>query len=301
MGEMLAGDWGTTNLRLWRVDDEGRVLARRQFPHFGVSLIGADEARRRFVEEIRPAMDAVGLPAALCGMVGSNLGWAPAPYVDDPLDVAALVAGVARLEAGGPVTVVPGVRDRGFDGRGDVMRGEETQLFGWLALDPAANRGDWLVCHPGTHAKWMRVEAGRLMCFATAMTGEMYAVLGAHSILRWNGEGRAGPEFDDGVDAAGDGGALAARLFSARGRQVGLGAAAESTASFVSGLLIGAEVAATPALLGADALEQVVLIGEASLCALYARALERRGRRSRWIDGEAAALAGLRAAAAAGV
>lgn len=298
MGELLAADWGTTNLRVWRLEPDGRVLQRQEFPHFGVSQLASDEARRRFVDEIRPAMRGEGLPAALCGMVGSNLGWAPAPYVDDPLDLAQLTAAVTRLDAGGPAFVIPGVRDRGFDGRGDVMRGEETQLFGWLELEPGAKAGPRLVCHPGTHAKWMRVEEGRLIRFVTAMTGELYAVLGAHSILRWTSGGDLGEAFDEGVDAAGDGSALAARLFSARARVVGLGAAAETTASFVSGLLIGAEIAATPRLVGAsDEAEEVVLIGDPVLCRLYGRALDRRGRRHRWIDGEAAALAGLAAVA----
>ena len=288
---LLAGDWGTTNLRVWRLDAEGAVLEARQYPHLGVSRLAPAEAAQRFASDIRPLMGA-GLPAILCGMVGSTLGWAPAPYVETPVSLADLARNLTVADAGGPVQIVPGVRGRGF-GLGDVMRGEETQLFGWLSGHHTRSSGARLVCHPGTHAKWMRVEDGQLTAFATAMTGELYSVLGEHSVLKWQGHATLGAAFDDGLEAAGDGGALSARLFSARARVVAGGADEETTASFVSGLLIGAEVAATPELIGASAGEAVTVIGDPVLCELYTRAIERRGGRVEVVDGETAAVAGL--------
>lgn len=290
---LLACDWGTTNLRAWTLDAGGGIVGDRDFPGLGVSQIGAGEAERRFREEVRPALGAEGLPAILCGMVGSNLGWREAPYVDAPAGPDDLARRLMAVEGTDWVRIVPGVRFEGFNGRGDVMRGEETQAFGWLAADPARRQGRRVICHPGTHAKWMVLEEGRLVRFVTAMTGELFAVLKAHSVLKSEAPADDMDAFDEGCAAAGDGDALAARLFTARARVVGQGRPAESTPAYLSGLLIGAEVAALPRLLGCEGLAHVDLLGDPALCALYARALERRGVSSDLHDGEAAAVAGL--------
>lgn len=290
---LIACDWGTTNLRAWALDGCGGVLAAREFP-FGVGRLAPGEAPRRFRDDVLPALGGAGAPALLCGMVGSTLGWAPAPYAELP---AALEDLAARLlvvsDCDGLVRIVPGVRAPGFNGQGDVMRGEETQLFGWLAADASRATGRRLVCHPGTHAKWMQVEDGRLTAFVTAMTGELFGVLTQHSVLRTGAAADDPAAFDEGVAAAGDGDALSARLFTARSRVVGLGRSEASTASYLSGLLIGADVTATPRLLGATPDAPVALLGDRRLCALYARALQLHGIESETFDGETAVLAGL--------
>jgi 2-dehydro-3-deoxygalactonokinase len=125
------------------------------------------------------------------------------------------------------------------------------------------------------------------------MTGELFAVLSQHSVLKSDAPPDDMASFDAGVAAAGDGDALAARLFTARARVVGKGAPAETATSYLSGLLIGADVAATPRLLGETRLESVILLGDDRLCRLYARALGARGVASETFDGEAAAVAGL--------
>lgn len=289
---LLACDWGTTNLRAWTLDAEGQVVGDRDFP-LGVSKLGPGEAPRVFEGEVRPALEAQGLPAILCGMVGSNLGWTVAPYADCPTDLDDLARRLEPVDGPDWIRIVPGVRSAGFNGQGDVMRGEETQLFGWLALNPHRAGGRQVVCHPGTHAKWMLVEDGRLTAFVTAMTGELFAVLGRHSVLRSEAPPDDMAAFDEGVAAAGEGDALAARLFTARARVVGLGRPAESTPSYLSGLLIGAEAAAVPRLLGLSGAEPVALLGDPRLCGLYARVLARRGIATETFDGEAAAVAGL--------
>ncbi|RAK60944.1 2-dehydro-3-deoxygalactonokinase [Phenylobacterium hankyongense] len=290
---LLACDWGTTNLRAWTLDADGAVVAGREF-ELGVSKLGPGEAERQFREEVQPALGAQGLPAILCGMIGSNLGWTVAPYVDCPAGLPELAAALTPVEAtGGWVRIAPGMRSEGVTGATDVMRGEETQLMGWLAQNPARARGRQIVVHPGTHAKWMLVEDGRLVRFVTAMTGELFAVLGRHSVLKSDAPATDAGAFEEGLAAAGDGNALAARLFTARARVVGQGRAPESTPSYLSGLLIGAEVASVPALLGLSGNEPVALLGDPALCALYHRALDRRGVAYESFDGEAAAIAGL--------
>jgi 2-dehydro-3-deoxygalactonokinase len=290
---LLACDWGATNLRAWTLDAEGRVVAGRAFG-LGVSKLGPGEAGRRFQDEVRPALGAVGLPAVLCGMIGSNLGWVEASYLDCPVSMDDLVRGLAPAGPQTPwVRIVPGVRGEGLAGAGEVMRGEETQLFGWLVLNPYRVHGRHVVCHPGTHAKWMVIEDGRITRFVTVMTGELFAILGKHSVLKSEAPADDPDAFAEGVAAAGDGDALASRLFTARARVVGRGKAAESTASYLSGLLIGAEVASAPKLLGLEPGTPVVLLGEAALCERYARALEARDIAHEIFDGEAAAVAGL--------
>jgi 2-dehydro-3-deoxygalactonokinase len=288
---LIACDWGTTNLRAWTLDSAGSVVLRQEFP-LGVSQLAPGEAARRFEEEVRPALSGEGLPAILCGMVGSNLGWRRVPYAELPTDLEDLTGRLMAVDE--LVRIVPGVRSQGFDGRGDVMRGEETQLFGWLAGNPIWSRGRRLVCHPGTHTKWMVVEDGRLIAFVTAMTGELFAVLSRHSVLRSDAPPHDSDAFTEGLAAAGDGGALAARLFTVRARVVGAGRPPESTSSYLSGLLIGADVASTPGLLGGLA-ESVVLLGDERLCGLYRRAFQARGVSAVVFDGEAAAIAGLHA------
>lgn len=290
---LLACDWGTTNLRAWTLDEAGQVVADRDFP-LGVAGLQPGEAAQRFADEVQPALNAAGLPAILCGMVGSNLGWRVAPYADCPAGLQDVARAMIAVDSGGTwARIVPGVRGEGLAGQPDVMRGEETQVLGWVVQDAVRAHGRRVICHPGTHAKWVVVEDGRIVRFVTVMTGELFAVLRRHSVLKSEAEPNDAAAFDAGVAAAQDGGGLAARLFTARARVVGGGAPAESTPSYLSGLLIGAEAAAAPGLLGLGPDEPVALLGDAALCRWYARALSKRGVRHEIFDGEAAAVAGL--------
>jgi 2-dehydro-3-deoxygalactonokinase len=292
-GPFLAVDWGTTNVRAWRLDAGGAVLRKAEFP-LGVSQLGPGEAAARFESEVRPALGAQNLPALLCGMIGSTLGWANAPYLDCPVSLARLAAGLLEVAPG--VRIVPGLTCAGLVGP-DLMRGEETQVLGWQAADPARLHGRHLLCHPGTHAKWVRMENGAVTRFVTAMTGELYDVLGTHGVLRFGSppgeeEFDAGA-FDEGVAAAGDGGALASRLFGLRGLTVSGRLPTAAAPSWLSGLLIGAEVAALwPIIASADEI-MVHVVGAARLCDRYARVLTARGVGCEIADGEAAVLAGL--------
>lgn len=296
MSAFLACDWGTTNLRAWVVADDGRVLRRQEFAELGVSRLQPGEAAKRFVEEVRPAMQADDLPAILCGMAGSTLGWAVVPYEDAPTGLQQLAGRLMRVEAPGPaVRIVPGVKAQGVAGAPEVMRGEETQALGWLAEDPGRARGRWIVCHPGTHAKWIILEDGEIRSFVTAMTGELYDVLRKHSVLKAE-RGPVDPAaFALGLESAGDGDGLTTRLFTVRTRVVADGLDPRSAGSYLSGLLIGSEVASAPRLLGVTDAAPVALVGDPALCALYETALGRRGHAVTRHDGDEAALSGLSA------
>ena len=289
----LAVDWGTTNCRAWVVGADGKPTAHKEFA-LGVSRLGPGEAAQRFADTVRPALGAQDLPAYLCGMIGSNLGWEMVPYCDCPADLAEVRAALHWVKTDGPpVWIVPGLRGARPDGGVDVMRGEETHVLGWAAAEPSRRQGEHLICHPGTHAKWVRLVDGRIESFVSAMTGELFAILSKHSVLQVREAPDDEAAFDEGLKAAGDGGALASRLFTARSRVVGGGASPESVKSYLSGLLIGAEAAGVPPLLGIGAKAKVAIIGDVALAARYRRALAGRGFEVTVHDGEDAVLDGL--------
>jgi 2-dehydro-3-deoxygalactonokinase len=292
--DFLAADWGTSNLRAWRLGADGSVKDVLRLP-WGVAELKPGEAARRLDQELRPMLAAEGLPAILCGMIGSAMGIAEAPYADCPTGAEDIAA---RLLQVGPRTfIVPGLRCLRPDGYPDVIRGEETKVLGWLRLDPVRLRGDHVLCLPGTHGKWVLVRDGRIHQFLTCMSGELYAVLSEKSVLRPGAPPSDPAAFEEGLKYGAAEGPLASRLFTVRARRVGPdpGQRLEGgkAASFLSGLLIGDEVSRLPQLLGLAAGSSIGLMGERGLCDLYAPALAHRGLRVAEVDAEQAVIAGL--------
>ena len=220
-------------------------------------------------------------------MIGSNRGWREVPYVPAPATLAQVAAAVAWVEDG--VGIVPGVSF--VDGvAADVMRGEEVQLLGACAR--AAVDCDGLVCHPGTHTKWVEMEGGAIARFRTVMTGDVFAALAHKSILSdlLKGDAPVDDSFMAGVDHALANTDLTAELFTARARVVLGQAAAAHAASYVSGLLIGSDVKTGLGRLRADV---VPVLGAPALTARFAAALTRAGRAAVEHDGDAAFIAGM--------
>jgi 2-dehydro-3-deoxygalactonokinase len=282
----IAVDWGTTNRRAWRVEAGGQVSASFE-DDLGLLAVPAGG----FPSAAAGIRQRLGdHPMMLAGMVGSNRGWHEAPYVPCPAGADALAKAIAWIEPG-RTGIVPGVSQRGEAGA-DVMRGEEVQVLGATALGQTTPDG--LVCHPGTHAKWIRLQAGRIAHFRTMMTGELFNLIKTHSILAPQLQGPVAPDesFLAGVTAAFAGEDVLSGLFRVRARYL-LGEGVGEPASFASGLLIGSDVRA--ALAGdAVAATEVILIGRPDLCALYEAALASRGASTRRVDGAHAFLAGIR-------
>jgi 2-dehydro-3-deoxygalactonokinase len=285
----LAVDWGTSNVRAWRIGASGAPETSGEWP-LGVGRLSPGEAPAVFENIIRPTLDGADIPALLCGMIGSTLGWREAPYRTCPATADDLLDALIRVTS--DVAIVPGLRATGVTSAPEVMRGEETQLIGWRALHPEAEPA--IICLPGTHSKWAQMQGAQIARFQTAMTGELYELLATKSILRANTTEEDGDAFLAGVEAAGDGGALSTRLFSARTRIVAAGADPRGAASYLSGLLIGAEIAAmiqSFAHTGAP----IALVGAPSLTNRYSRALKHRGFASVEEDGARAVISGLSA------
>ena len=302
----IAGDWGTSRLRLSLCRGE-RVIETRQGPGIGALREPAAEALKPLIagwrEEHGP------LPLVLCGMAGSRNGWRETPYLPCPADLHTLGQAALRFEAdGAPVAIAPGLSCRSRLGSPEVMRGEETQVAGALALHPALGAGRHLVCLPGTHTKWVQLDDGHISDFLTALTGELFALLRDGSTLlrvaRVNTDGepqsaRAGSAdtrdgFESGFAAAAASGtsSLLHGLFAVRSRQLLDGRSRDWALGYLSGLMIGADVHGAIPLFSARA--EAVLIGDGVLNELYTQALRREGIAASCLDGEQCALAGLR-------
>jgi len=279
-GDFLAIDWGTTNRRVYLMNAGGAVLDTARDDH-GIKGVAAGG----WSDELAGIRARFGnLPAIAAGMVGSTRGWIDVPYVKAPAGVAELAAALGRVD-GEDFAIVPGVACDGD--RPDVMRGEEVQVLGAVlaGLAPA----DALFCQPGTHNKWITLEAGRIARFTTALTGELFALLRDHSILAemMTGDVGDGPAFRAGLADAGDGDILS-RLFGVRA-SVLLGKRPRADgAAYTSGLLIGGDVAARQV-----AGRRVHILSDPKLGPLYATAIAQFGGTATIIDGQAAFLTGI--------
>jgi 2-dehydro-3-deoxygalactonokinase len=293
---LIALDWGTTSLRAYLYDATGEVLATRASTAGIMNLplsaeqggfdAAFDDACRAWLEQ------APAVPVIAAGMVGSAQGWVEAPYVDAPANANALVAGIVRVKAacGATLHIVPGVLQRGD--LPNVMRGEETQIFGALGQEAgqktdAVDSGKRaLIGLPGTHAKWVVVQAGRIERFHTFMTGEVFAALREHTIL---GRTMVTPDRPDadaflrGVKIARDKGqaGMLATVFSTRTLGLTGQLSREQQPDYLSGLLIGHELAGFEAVLmqqqNSLAGQHLRLIGNEALCERYRVALAQFG------------------------
>jgi 2-dehydro-3-deoxygalactonokinase len=303
----IAGDWGTSHLRLSLCDAAGHVLESRSGP--GAADVmdsdhGRDGGRERAFAQAFGSLAAHWdgcygkLPAVLCGMVGSSIGWTEAPYVACPAPPEQIVDACVTLREG-RVHIVPGLSCRNRLDAPDFMRGEETQILGALQLMPALRNGTRLLCLPGTHTKWVAVQDGVVREFLTAPTGEMFAVLCKHSVLVRKPASSADAvdahAFQQGLAQFGEfpHAQLLHRLFECRSRQLAGELEAAAAEGFLSGLLVASDVHGALRLLPDGTQAPVYLIGSAQLTRLYALALDAHGRGSIEVDGTAASLAGL--------
>jgi 2-dehydro-3-deoxygalactonokinase len=292
----IVGDWGTSRLRLYLCDAANNVLETRA----GAGAAAARGEHERVLDaEINAWQGATGpMPVVLCGMVGSSIGWVQVPYLPAPVDPAALAQGCIALRGGG-VRIVPGVSCRNRFAAPDVMRGEETQILGAMRLDPELRRGVRLVCLPGTHTKWVVLKDGAITEFLTAPAGEVFELLSTHSVMVRDGAEER--RLNDAAFAAGlarvaelPGVELLHRIFEVRSRRLMAEMPAEDAPGFMSGLLIGSDVAGAARVFAAEiGAAPVCLIGAPELVRAYSTALRAFGVTARIVDGGAASLAGL--------
>lgn len=297
---MVGINWGSSNFRAWQIGADGSVLDRVAMPR-GVALLDRD-GMRACIDELVTRWGPLG-DCWASGMIGSNIGWAEAGYCEAPSSVADLAArSLDEMIGDTSVRVIPGLACTGPHGGPDVMRGEEVELYGYLALS-GAGAGDHFIVLPGTHSKWVHYRDGRIADFFTAMGGEVFDRMTNQGLLSsiTEGSGATGAAFDGGCDRARISGlGLGTLLFETRARAVRAGLGKQNAASHLRGVLIGSEVADAlrlyPALRGA----QVTLIGNPGLSAMFARALSSLEIGVEIVESEPCCVAGYRALAHAG-
>lgn len=280
----IAVDWGTTNRRAYLIGGEGRLLDEME-DDLGILKV----APGGFAGEVAAIKERFGdRPVLLAGMIGSDRGWIEAPYTPCPAGIASLATAINWVEPG-EIGIVPGVRTD--DARPDVMRGEEVQALGAVAAGLAPP--DALICHPGTHAKWIVMAEGRIESFRTMMTGELFSLLKTHSILapQLQEDIAVNAAFKAGAAEGLQDGDLLSDLFTIRARHA-LHQGDGDGASYASGLLIGSDVRCGLRLHRGG---PVALVGRPELCTLYARALEQVGHKAIEVDGAVAFRAGIHA------
>ncbi|WP_127143787.1 2-dehydro-3-deoxygalactonokinase [Pelagibacterium montanilacus] len=293
--DWIAADWGTSHLRVYGIDGAGAVMAEAASDR-GMGVLSTDQFEAALLDLVSPWLSPDRtIEIYACGMVGARQGWTEAPYGPVPGHPIAAPGPVRAPTTDSRIAVhiVPGLAQAA---PADVMRGEETQIAGLLAAEPGF---DGALCLPGTHSKWARLSGGTIGRFTTFMTGELFALLSRQSVLRHS---MAGEEIDPEAFASGfgagfaDPGLLTGQLFGLRAASLLEGLAPAAARGRLSGLLIGAELAAARPYWQAGA---VGLIGETGLAALYARGLEHAGIAPRILEARTLTLAGLAAVRAA--
>lgn len=281
----IAVDWGTSNLRAYAMQG-ATVIARATSDHGmgGLAREGFEPALRVLVHDW---LQHGPVSVVACGMVGARQGWIEAPYREVPCTPMALQLTLAPTQEALTVHIVPGLSQAQPC---DVMRGEETQIAGFLSLNP---QWDGVLCLPGTHTKWVHLSAGEVVSFQTFMTGEMFALLAQASVLRHSvaGEGWDDTAFETAAsEAISRPERLAARLFALRATDLLQGRDGTQTRAALSGYLIGAELAAAkPYWLG----QNLAILGMGTLARAYQGALALQGATAMLVDSERATIAGL--------
>lgn len=289
-GAFVGVNWGSTNFRAYLIDASGAVIDEYAAP---AGVVGLDRnAMASRMNQLVAHWPGRG-PIYASGMIGSNVGWMQVPYVEAPAGAADLAKAAVEARIGdASLHIVPGIAcTRSFDGAPDVLRGEEVELMGLAAMRPT----DGWVALPGTHTKWARLERGRVIEFFTSMSGEIFDRLTEKGLLASIVEREAsdGPEFLRGV-AAGRARrlSLGTTLFGARAQVMRSALSKSDAASYIRGLLIGAEIADASAVYPTLGGAVIPLIGNGPLCRLYASALRTAGLASELIDSRDACLRG---------
>ena len=282
----IAIDWGSTNLRAWLCQGEQCLESRQSAA--GVTRLNGKSPEAVLAEVTRNWRDSA-TPVVMAGMVGSNVGWKIAPYLPVPAHFSAI--GEQLTSVGDNIWIIPGLCVSRDDNH-NVMRGEETQLLGARTLSPSS-----VYVMPGTHCKWVQADAEQIHDFRTVMTGELHHLLLAHSLV---GAGLPEQAPSAAAFSAGLARGIASpdvlpQLFEVRASHVLGNLPREQVSEFLSGLLIGAEVASMRAFVGRE--QAVTIVAGAALTSRYEQAFRAIGREVSTVSGDTAFQAGIRSIA----
>ena len=287
--DLIGIDWGTSRIRAHRIGDDGRLLESRE-QDLGLDAVQKD----KFDAVLRSLVSGWSgkLPVLMCGMIGSRNGWNEAPYCRCPISIGDLSQSVISVDSAcGDVWIIGGAHTVDAQDHHDVMRGEETLMFGLARLE-----GGKLVVAPGTHSKWALMEDATIKHFRTYMTGELYALLKQHSTLGWLMRETQRVDSDQAAFMEGVQDAIADPeilhgLFNVRTSALFRPEKSRTLSSYLSGLLIGAEVSGAAK---SQSSEAAFVIAAPRLAELYCLALSAVGFRDvQVVDANVAAARGL--------
>ena len=295
----ILGDWGTSNLRLYLCGMDGSILGEKTGP--GIAEV-REKAGDIFLSIIEDWTNEHGpMQATLSGMVGANIGWREIPYLECPLAISEVSHKLESFRAEDhQITIIPGMRAINPLGAPDVMRGEETQIFGAMQLLPQLREGDHLFCLPGTHTKWVKTKNGRLETFLTAVSGELFGLFHSHSVLldkTSTPPSEITPAFEAGLSRTRtlNETALLHLFFEVRSQQLTGALSAEEAVAYLSGLITGRDVSGALATFGEAAISSCILVGADMLTNLYNAAFKLHNISVETLSGQAASIAGLKA------
>lgn len=191
-------DCGTTNSRLQIVDEKGVVLGRAA-AKIGVkdtATSGSKRALREGLEGLyRAAREEAG-PGAVdfilsSGMITSELGILELPHLPAPVGLSDLARGLTKVEGESRLDFEPdlylvrGVKNSPDPAPGspisavralDFMRGEETQVLGFLELYGSGI--PTTVVNLSSHTKYISVDgSGRIRGSVTTLSGQVYEAI----------------------------------------------------------------------------------------------------------------------------
>ena len=273
---LIGVDWGSTRFRAYLLDEAGKLIDSvtsnrgifsRKHKTYEEILFRNCERWLRWMPEI---------PVLMAGMIGSRNGWIETGYLSCPVSVRSLGANIVQVQdiCSHHAYIVPGISYLASPRMPDVIRGEETQIFGVLDRPAVKNL---IACVPGTHSKWIQVENNKITRFSTYITGEMFAAIlrcGSISSILDDCTHDA-DNFMEGVGVSQRAGGLLNHLFSIRSRAVTSRNGSVLNKSYLSGLLIGAEIRS--ALEIYPEVSDIVVIGAESLIHDYSLAFSAMG------------------------
>jgi 2-dehydro-3-deoxygalactonokinase len=279
MEKLISCDWGTSNFRLRLVNTETQEVLQEVLQGTGIantfqqwkSQQQEEGERISFYKKVladclrqfEPDFDKY-IPVIISGMASSSIGMMEIPYQDFPFTWDAEQFPVTKVAASNdlshPVFLVSG-----FKTNDDVMRGEETILFG-CEVDENANT---VFIFPGTHSKHVFVKNKTAVNFKTYMTGEIFSLLVNQSVLKNSvTPGNDEPAFEQGILLGRDGDMLH-DLFTVRTRQLLQHKDAVSNYQYLSGILIGTELASLK-----ECNSQICIVTASTLKELYRKGAE---------------------------
>ena len=272
---LIAADWGTSNLRIWGIDHRGQVIDTINNGKGMASLIPSEFEPYliSLIESWLPKEENAKCPIIICGMAGAKTGWKEAAYLKapcPPINKEKIIQ-VETEDQRISVSIVPGIMQKSPP---DVMRGEETQIAGYLSKNPDF---DGIICLPGTHTKWVHISANEIVSFKTFMTGEIFLSLSERSILKNSVQSN---DFDSTSfleafeDTYSNPALLSSKLFGLRAADLLENTPTKFLKSKLSGYLLGCELAGAKSYwLG----QNIIMIGNNDLCILYQKALKKLG------------------------